>query len=113
MIKFLFRLYFIFLLSANVAALAQTQNAASDTVQTIPHVKKNDAKLFIDKIEVQGRLEKPQAVFILPGQTPTIDDIQIERSFIKEIFRPIEKRQTLETKYKPEVSKKRKDVIEW
>jgi hypothetical protein len=89
------------------------QNAAeSDTTQTAK-VKQADVKLFIDKIEVEGQLEKPQAVFILPGQTPDIDDIQIERSFMQQIFRPVEKRTTVETKYRAAYTKNRKDVIEW
>ncbi|MBN1482659.1 hypothetical protein EH223_11750 [candidate division KSB1 bacterium] len=102
-----------FLLISSVSLSAQTESTISDTTQAISHVKQSDAKLFIDKIEVEGQLEKPQAVFILPGQTPAIDDIQIERSFLNEIFRPIEKKHTIETKYKPEYLKKRKDVIEW
>lgn len=48
-------------------------------------------KLFLDKIEVMGELEKPQAVFIIPGVDPTIDDIKIDRSFFNEIFRSVEK----------------------
>ena len=97
---------------ATLIAEAQTQSTAGDTTQST-QVSQENVKIFIDKIEVEGQLEKPQAVFILPGQTPDIDDIQIERSFIKEIFRPVEKRITVETQYKPEYSKKRKDVIEW
>ena len=93
-------------------AMAQTGTTQPDSTSSVK-VNQNDVKLFIDKIQVEGRLERPQAVFILPGQTPNIDDIQIERSFMKEIFRPIEKRFTVETKYKPEYTKKRKDVIEW
>lgn len=110
MIK-VFRL-FVLGLCLGVSAFAQNQTVVSDTTQSAK-VNQNDVKLFIDKIEVEGQLEKPQAVFILPGQTPDIDDIQIERSFMKEIFRPVEKRITVETKYRPDYTKKRKDVIEW
>ncbi len=81
---------------------------------TNPDLDKNDVNLFIDKIEIRGELEKPQAVFVLPGQTPDIDDIQINRSFFKELFRPVEKRHTVETKYSPDDGiYYRKDVIEW
>jgi len=76
-------------------------------------VEKKDVKLFIDKIEIEGRLEKPQVMLFLPGQTPEIDDIQIDRSFMKDIFRPVEKRITVETKYRTEYSKNQKSVIEW
>ena len=106
----------IFLFTIFLSSFAYSQ-AEPDTAKTpapdASNVQEENVKLFIDKIEVQGRLEKPQAVFILPGQTPTIDDIQIERSFMNEIFRPVEKRTTFETKHKPEKSKSRKDVIEW
>lgn len=78
-----------------------------------PDIQNNDVKLFIDKIEVEGRLEKPQVMLFLPGQTPEIDDIQIERSFMKKIFRPVEKRITVETKYRTEYTKNQKSVIEW
>ena len=78
-----------------------------------PDIKNNDVKLFIDKIEIEGRLEKPQVMLFLPGQTPEIDDIQIERSFMKNIFRPVEKRITVETKFRAEYSKNQKSVIEW
>jgi len=98
-----------------------SDSTAKDTLQkkipenaSNPDIKKDDVNLFIDKIEVRGELEKPQAVFVLPGQTPDIDDIQIDRSFFEEIFRPVEKRQTVETKFSPDDSKYfRKDVIEW
>ncbi len=111
--KFVFILMF-----CSSIALAQTETDTTATQTSAPvsdngDIEPENVKLFIDKIEVEGRLEKPQAVFILPGQTPTIDDIQIERSFMKEIFRPVEKRTTFETKYKPEKSESRKDVIEW
>ncbi|MBN1558646.1 hypothetical protein JW998_00235 [candidate division KSB1 bacterium] len=97
----------------NVTAMAQTPATQADSTSSVLQVDQNNVKLFIDKIQVEGRLERPQAVFILPGQTPDIDDIQIERSFMKEIFRPVEKRFTVETKFKPDYTKKRKDVIEW
>lgn len=103
---------FIFFILMSVSGFAQNRSAEADTSQSA-NVKQEDVKLFIDKIEIEGQLEKPQAVFILPGQTPDIDDIQIERSFMQDIFRPIEKRTTVETKYRAAYTKKRKDVIEW
>ncbi len=52
--------------------------------------KKQGEKIFLDKVEILGKIEKPQTVFILPGKDPNIDDIQVDRSFFKEIFRPVE-----------------------
>ena len=49
------------------------------------------SRIFMDKIEVLGTIAKPQALFIIPGRDPTVDGIEIDRSFFREIFRPIEK----------------------
>ena len=87
------------------------QKKTADTAQA--PIEKKDVKIFIDKIEVEGRLEKPQVMLFLPGQTPEIDDIQIERSFMKNIFRPVENRVTVETKYRTDYTKNQKSVIEW
>jgi len=79
-----------------------------------PELEDTDVKLFVDKIEVNGQLEKPQALFFLPGSTPDIDDIHIEHSFFTEIFRPVEKRGRIKTKISTEsVNKDRKDYIPW
>lgn len=48
------------------------------------------ARLFLDKIEVLGTIAKPQALFILPGNDPEVEGLQIDRSFFREIFRPVE-----------------------
>jgi len=74
-----------------VTALPVTaQEDQTEPIESAP-IDSTEAKIFLDKISVTGKLEKPQAVFVLPGQTPEIDDIQIKRSFIKELFRPVEK----------------------
>ncbi len=52
---------------------------------------KKSVKIFLDKIEVLGRIAKPQAVFIIPGSDPTVDDIKLDRSFFQEIFRKVER----------------------
>ncbi len=78
-----------------------------------PPVKDDAIKLFLDKIEVVGELEKPQAVFIIPGNSPEIDDIRIERSFFKNIFRPVERKALIITNTDDEKRKPRKDVIPW
>ncbi len=70
-------------------------------------------RLFLDKIEVEGKLEKPQAIFIIPGGDPEIDDIEIKRSFFEEIFRPVAPSAHLGLKQKPSSTSKRKDVFPW
>lgn len=109
-------LIFGFLLSHLYAQnnLPRTQSAGeADTVKVQNSLPAQNQKIFIDKIEVEGKLEKPQAVFILPGQTPAIDDIQIERSFLTELFRPVEAKTTYETVHSPTASRLRKDVLDW
>ncbi len=91
----------------------QAQNAQNLINDSAPTLDDSDVKLFIDKIEVVGQLEKPQAMFILPGSTPDIDDIQIEHSFFKEIFRTVEKRGRIQTKITTDPTVDRKDYIPW
>lgn len=64
----------------------------SDTLPA-PVIDENaaNARMFLDKVEVLGTLAKPQALFIIPGQDPRVDGIEIDRSFFREIFRPYEK----------------------
>ncbi|MBN2355796.1 hypothetical protein JXO59_06760 [candidate division KSB1 bacterium] len=78
-----------------------------------PEVDDQSIKLFLDKIEVEGKLEKPQAVFIIPGTNPEIDDIRIERSFFDEIFRPVEKKGRAITRPVAKPKTERTDVIPW
>lgn len=78
-----------------------------------PVLDEKSIKLFLDKIEVEGKLEKPQAVFIIPGTNPEIEDIKVERSFFEDIFRPIEKKGRTITRPSPDPDTKRKDVIPW
>ena len=68
------------------------QTAAQDTLPApvIDESGKN-VRIFLDKVEVLGIVAKPQALFILPGSDPRVDGIQIDRSFFREIFRPMEK----------------------
>lgn len=117
-IRFFFTVLFLLLISAfaaigqNAKEQAKQNPEKAAPVEQAP-VEKKDVKLFIDKIEIEGRLEKPQVMLFLPGQTPEIDDIQIERSFMKNIFRPVENRVTVETKYRADYTKNQKSVIEW
>ncbi len=102
------------------ALLSQEQTAKtnqSDTTKSVPGeipvIDDGTIKLFLDKIEVIGRLEKPQAVFIIPGTNPEIDDIRIERQFLNDIFRPMERKGRIVTKSSEQPSKSRKDYIPW
>jgi len=92
-LKVLLVLFFLF---GSTAAFSQeTRPTARDTTRVEDDAnldkKKSDVKIFLDKIEILGRIERPQTVFILPGKDPTVGDIQLDRSFFKEIFRFIEK----------------------
>lgn len=95
-------------LSLALAKSATAQEAASQKKETKqsaestpnqysaipePDVEKagDRAKILLDKIEVLGSLAKPQAIFIIPGSDPQVDDIRIDRSFFMDIFRPVEK----------------------
>jgi hypothetical protein len=68
------------------------KTAAPDTIIAEPAITDTtqSARVFLDKIEVLGTIAKPQALFILPGSDPTVDGLKIDRSFFKEIFRPVE-----------------------
>jgi hypothetical protein len=104
------------LTGASACLHSQTKPAEPDTSQKattpLPTVDDGSAKVFMDKIEIEGRLEKPQAVFIIPGTNPEIDDINIDRTFFNEIFRSMEKKGRAVTKPAP-VGQERKDVIPW
>lgn len=54
-------------------------------------IQKNDVVQFLETLEIFGRVEKPQTVFIIPGKDPKVDDIMVKREFFKEIFRVVEK----------------------
>jgi hypothetical protein len=73
-------------------AVPAPQTTAQDTLPApvIDESGKN-VRIFLDKVEVLGSIAKPQALFIIPGSDPKVDGIQIDRSFFREIFRPLEK----------------------
>jgi len=73
--------------------VADKKSALADTTAIAEPVitdTTRSARIFLDKIEVLGTLAKPQALFILPGSDPTVDGLRIDRSFFREIFRPVE-----------------------
>ncbi|MBD3374934.1 hypothetical protein GF406_07875 [candidate division KSB1 bacterium] len=114
--KTIFFCFFSILLVYSSVLTAQEQTTketqSDQTTKPEPRVEEGAIKLFLDKIQVSGRLEKPQAVFIIPGQNPEIDDIRIERSFFREIFRPVEKRGRFISSPTEEPSN-RNDYIPW
>jgi len=67
----------------------QKQQTARKPVQ-VPKLSREAIRIFLDKIEITGRVEKPQAIFIIPGRSPEVEDVRIDRSFFKEIFRKVE-----------------------
>jgi len=71
------------------ASPKRARQSARKPVQ-VPKLSKEAIRVFLDKIEVTGRVEKPQAIFIIPGKSPEVEDVRIDRSFFKEIFRKVE-----------------------
>ncbi len=79
-------------LSAQSVGTGSAQPDSATTSETFSlDTRKQEVRLFLDKIDILGRVDKPQTVFIVQGQDPDVDDIQIDRSFFKEIFRPVER----------------------
>lgn len=111
-------LLYLFLLPALVMGQedkkpSKSQEPATGQQIETPEMDEQTIKIFLDKIEVEGKLEKPQAVFIIPGTNPMIDDFQIERSFFNEIFRPVEKKSHAIVRPAAKPTTDRKDVIPW
>ena len=67
-------------------------------------------KVFLNKIEIFGKIAKPQTVFIIPGVDPRVDGIKIERRFFGDMFRKVEKSTLRKQKAKEMRSK---DHILW
>jgi len=88
-------------------------NVKQDSPPVESTISDGAIKMFLDKIDVLGRLEKPQAVFIVPGTNPEIDDIRIDRSFFNEIFRTVEKSGRQGSSALSESQQRRKDFIPW
>jgi len=77
--------------------------AKQDTTQ-----KKKTIKLFLKQIEVQGWIDRPQMVYVVPGVNPEVDDIMLDRSFLDEILRPLDK-----DKFERQKLVRKKIVIPW
>ena len=113
-------LYFLvlpFLFTAKVvfAQESATQKELSQETapNEAPNIKDGEIRLLLDKIEIIGELEKPQAVFIIPGTNPEIDDIRIQRSFFNNIFRTVERKGRVISKIQTQPIDDRKDYIPW
>lgn len=87
---------------------AQEQQKGKGVSQADSTRKKESFKLLMDAIEIRGWIEKPQTVFVVPGVNPKVDDIILDRSFVNEILRPLDK-----DKFERQKVRKRKMVIPW
>jgi hypothetical protein len=89
---------------------AQTKKPKSNQQKQNPTkgVSQKAKKLFLDQIEIRGWVAKPQMVYVIPGVDPKVDDIVIDRSFVDEITKPIDK-DSFEKKY----AREQKTLIPW
>jgi len=76
-----------------VKLFAQGVPIDSTSAQSDQTKKEAALRLLLDQIEVKGWIEKPQMVFVVPGVNPEIDDIVLDRSFLNEMMRPLDKDQ--------------------
>lgn len=107
-IPFLAIIFFTTALLTNVNAQTKPDSIKTATVQDTS-AKEQNLRLLLDQIEIQGWLEKPQMVYVVPGLNPEIDDIILERSFINEILRPLRK----DKFEKRKIRKRKRTVIPW
>ncbi len=73
-----------------------------------PLVGDQEVRIFLDKIEVLGQIDRPQAVYVVLGSDPRVDDIGLDRSFFKEIFRPVDK-----ASVEKSLTRRSRDYIPW
>jgi len=99
----------LFLIPGICVAQEKTkQKQGESTKSKTAGISQEAKRLFLDKIEIKGWIAKPQMVYVFPGTDPKVDDIVIDRSFIDEIMKPLDK-DTFERKY----SKKQEMLIPW
>jgi hypothetical protein len=84
-------LFLVLLVAGGLGVPAAHGQEKEQKKENEPPVSQKSVKIFLDKIEVTGQIAKPQAVFIIPGSDPTVDDIKLDRSFFQEIFRKVER----------------------
>ncbi|OQX58891.1 hypothetical protein DRQ15_08235 [candidate division KSB1 bacterium] len=85
------------LISAGQSPVFSQQKKSKASVKSSPQqetgkLSPESVKILLDKIEVRGWIEKPQMVYVVPGINPKIDDIVLDRSFLDEIMKPIDKK---------------------
>ena len=80
----------LLVLCAASSGTAQDQTKPTPTVQDTTQ-KAKSLKLLLKHMEIEGWVEKPQMVYVVPGINPKVDDIVLERSFLDEILRPLNK----------------------
>jgi len=101
--------FIIFLLPAICLAQEKPKQQSKKSAQSkAAGISDQAKKLFLDKIEIKGWIAKPQMVYVIPGTDPKVDDIVIDRSFIDEIMKPLDK-DTFERTY----NNKQKMLIPW
>ena len=114
--RYVFILCFMAFCTPLFAQQQEENGKVNDETQEepVPQIQNDESlKLFLDRIEIIGQLEKPQALFFIPGSNPEVDDINIKRSFFQDIFRPVEKKGRAVTRLSTESSEDRKDYIPW
>ncbi len=100
-------LFTVFMITS-LQAQTVPDSVKTETVQDSTK-KERSFKLLLDQIEIQGWLEKPQMVYVIPGLNPAIDDIILERSFLVEILRPLQK----DRFEKQKILRRKRTVIPW
>lgn len=78
----------LFLSLISTAAFAQDASSGSTTSAT-PAKKKKVIRL--DAITVEGRIQKPQAFYILQRSTLNFDELNREESFVPKVEKTTEK----------------------
>ena len=81
----------LFVNNMPLQAQQKTSDKKEEKAEPEKKIERKNTKILLDKIEITGKIEKPQAAFIIQGQETSIEDIHIDRSFFREMFRKIER----------------------
>jgi hypothetical protein len=101
---------FLVILFVSTSSIIAKEVALKQDGEKINGVDSKTMNVFMNQIEIYGRIAKPQTVFIIPGTDPRVDGIRIERYFYRDIFRTVEK--SLLRKEKKEIQRN-KDYLLW
>ena len=63
----------------------------STAVSVFAQEESGEKTLIMDRIRIRGRIERPEAVYIIDVTNPNFKPIRIERSFQNEILEPVDK----------------------